>query len=147
MKNLSRVDLVTDDVDGAHAMGEVGQFQFGGVVGVQFLNARNHLADTLRRLADSLDALLAERVHFRLKPRDQVHLQGVEGYRRPAEDGVLGKQEHQNGDQRTALEGGQGQYVAHITAQGLDLGRDHGDDFALGGSAEVGPGKAKGAAE
>ena len=106
-------------------------------MGVNFLDAGNALADPLRQAAHQADALHSELVHAALKLGDDVKLDRIERDRGERHVPVLPQQKAQDHHQGPALENRQGNCVADKAADGLDLGGDHLDHFALRGLAEL----------
>ncbi len=141
------VDLVAHHKNFTEAVREIGQFQLGCIVGVNFVDALDGFADAVGQPADQLDPLLAQQVHFALQPGNDVELDGIEGDGRQRHHPILHHQKTQNDQQGAALEGRQRKSFADKPAQGLHFRRHHGDNFALGHVAEGRQRKAQNPAE
>ena len=130
-------DAKAHRVDLAEGAGHAGALEGGGVVAVDLLNPGNRLPDPVREAAHEAHALLGERVHAALELRDDVELDGIEGDRGEGHHPVLDQEEREDDEEVAALEDRELDRVPEEPAEGLHLGRDHGDDLALGELAEV----------
>ena len=110
---------------------------------MDFLDARDRLADPFGETPNRPHPLLGERVDLPLQLRDQVDLQRVERDGGDAEHQILGEHEDENRQQRAALESRLRHGVADETAERLDFRGDHGDHLALRGAPEVRYGEAQ----
>ncbi len=104
---------------------------------MDFRDAGNALAHPVGDLAHMTHAFLGQRVHPALQLRHQVHLHRVENDSRRAQDRVLVEDEEQVGEENAALQSRFRDGIADEGAHRFGLGRDHGDDLALGKPLEV----------
>ena len=110
---------------------------------MQFLDALNGFRNALRDLAHFLDARLSKEIHPALEFRNDPALHGVESHRGEAHQRVLHEDEEESRDQEATLVHGERKGIADEAAEGLDLLRHHGDQFARAHAPEVRRGKAQ----
>ena len=139
-------DAEAHRVDLAEGGGHGGALVSGGVVAADLLDPGHGLPDAVGEPAHEPHPLLGERVHPALELRDDVELERIEGDRGGRHHPVLHQQEGEDDEEVAPLEDGQLERVADEPAERLHLGRDHGDDLALGELAEVRQGEAQNAA-
>ena len=104
---------------------------------LDLLDPGHRLPDPVGEPAHEAHPLLGVRVHPALELRDDVELERIEGDRGKGHHPVLDQEEREDDEEVAALEDRELDRVPEEPAEGLHLGRDHGDDLALGELAEV----------
>ncbi len=137
-RELAPKNFVTDAVDQAQAVGDIGADQARAVIGMDLRDARDRLADTVRQTAHGPDAPLGKLVDGLLHARDQHDLHRIQRHRRDPQERVLHEDKAEIDEQHAALEGRQGKRVADEAADGFHLRRDHGNNLAGRNPLEMG---------
>ena len=112
-----------------------------GIAGVDVGDAPHALPDHVGEPPDLPDSAPVVPQEPLLKDGNQDRLDRIERDRGEAQDIVLHEHEEDNHQQRPAVDSGNRDGCAHEAPHRLHFPGDHGDQFALGDSAEMGQGK------